>query len=351
MRGKTPNKILRAAAGVVVLLGVTPTPGRSQVLPGPGGPVEFIGLQRWEAQELFDAIRDLAPDLPFHACATVMRRNLGFADAAAMRWRIDQSDEWYTVVVGLEDSARVRYRPTGSETLDLPETWVELLAATGDDPYTQSVVARAFPASGYLSNPDGPRRVAEQMGADPESVERVWELVASADGEEDRRLSHEVLARDSSLSARVAATLVLGNFMDDDRSWHALVNSVIDPHPFRLVNNVARSMLEGMFAGMVEGLITWTGDPVDWSGARSPLAAIFGGTNLSAFNLILQVLVVTDIDPEFARQLVRESPDLLLAYAGAEHEPTRIPALNFLKAVSGEDFGTDVDAWRAWIGR
>ncbi|MYA11930.1 MAG: hypothetical protein F4087_15795 [Gemmatimonadetes bacterium] len=232
MRGKTPNKILRAAAGVVVLLGVTPTPGRSQVVPGPGGPVEFIGLQRWEAQELFDAIRDLAPDLPFHACATVMRRNLGFADAAAMRWRIDQSDEWYTVVVGLEDSARVRYRPTGSETLDLPETWVELLAATGDDPYTQSVVARAFPASGYLSNPDGPRRVAEQMGADPESVERVWELVASADGEEDRRLSHEVLARDSSLSARVAATLVLGNFMDDDRSWHALVNSVIDPHPF-----------------------------------------------------------------------------------------------------------------------
>jgi len=106
-----------------------------------------------------------------------------------------------------------------------------------------------------------------------------------------------------------------------------------------------------MFAGMVEGRITRKRNPIDWSGARSPLSAIFEGTNLSAFDSILQVLVVTDIDPEFAQQLARENPDLLLAYAGAEHGPTRIPALNFLRAISGEDFGTDVDAWRAWIRR
>ena len=108
-------------------------------------------------------------------------------------------------------------------------------------------------------------------------------------------------------------------------------------------------MLEGMHEGMVEGLMTRERDPVEWSGARSPLSAIFGGTNLPAFNSILQVLVVTDIDPEFAQELAHESPDLLLAYAGAEHGPTRIPALNFLKAISGEDFGTNLDAWRAWI--
>lgn len=212
------------------------------------------------------------------------------------------------------------------------------------------MVARAFPASGYLRNPESPRRLAEQMGADPESVERLWELATQAHGEEDRRLAHEVLARDSSSSARTVATLVLGNFMDDDGSWQALVGSVIDPHPHRVVNEVARSMLEGMFAGMVEGLMRRERDPVDWAGARSPLSAIFGGTNLPAFNLILQVLVVTDVDPEFARQLAHENPDLLLAHAGAEHGPTRIPALNFLKAMSGEGFGTDLDAWRSWIG-
>ena len=342
-------KILRTAAGIVALLAVTTTPGASQVIAGPAGPVEFIGLQSWDAQELFDAIQEFDPDLPFHACAALMKQELGFAEAAAMRYRMDQSDDWYTVVVGLEDSARVRYRPTGSETVDLPETWQELQAAIGDDLYTLSVVARAFPASGYLSNPESPRRLAEQMGADPETVERVWELAARANGEEDRRLAHEVLAKDSSAAARAVATLVLGNFMDDDRSWHALVSSVIDPHPYHVVNEVAWSMLEGMFAGMVEGLMTRKRGPVDWSGARTPLSAILGGTNLPAFNLILQVLVVTDIDPEFAQQLVRESPDLLLAHAGAEHRPHRLPALRFLQAMSGEDFGTDLDAWRGWL--
>lgn len=47
----------------------------------------------------------------------------------------------------------------------------------------------------------------------------------------------------------------------------------------------------------------------------------------------------------------RENPDLLLAYAGARHEPTRESAIDFLKAVSGEDFGVDVGAWRAWVER
>lgn len=189
------------------------------------------------------------------------------------------------------------------------------------------------------------------MGADPVFVERVWNLADRLDGEADRRRAHAVLASDSSSSARTVATLVLGNFMDDDRSWHALVSSVIDPHPHHVVNTVARSMLEGMHEGMVMGRMTRQRDPVDWSGARSPLSAIFGGTNLPAFSTILQVLVVTGIEPQLAQQLARESPDLLLAYAGAEHGPTRIPALNFLRAMGGEDFGTDVDAWRAWIAR
>ncbi len=47
----------------------------------------------------------------------------------------------------------------------------------------------------------------------------------------------------------------------------------------------------------------------------------------------------------FVQQLVRERPSLLLAYVGAEHEGTREPAIAFLKAVSGEDFGADLDAW------
>ncbi|MCY4571288.1 MAG: hypothetical protein OXF01_00690 [Gemmatimonadetes bacterium] len=49
-------KTLRTVAGIVTLLAVTAAHSDSQVIAGPDGPVEFVGLQRWDAQELFDAI-------------------------------------------------------------------------------------------------------------------------------------------------------------------------------------------------------------------------------------------------------------------------------------------------------
>ena len=97
-------KFARAVPGVVLLLALAATaaPSVAQVIEGPDGPVEFVGLQEWTARELFDAIQELAPDQPFHACAAVMERDLGFAGAAAMSYHTMGSDEVYTVVVGVE---------------------------------------------------------------------------------------------------------------------------------------------------------------------------------------------------------------------------------------------------------
>ncbi len=72
-------------------------------------------------------------------------------------------------------------------------------------------------------------------------------------------------------------------------------------------------------------------------------------SNSSGCRNVLRVLVAADIDPKFGQQLVRESPDLLLAYVGAQHDYTREPAVAFLEAVSGEGFGTDVEAWTGWV--
>ncbi|WP_425153657.1 hypothetical protein [Candidatus Palauibacter sp.] len=257
---------------------------------GPEGPVEFVGLKEWTASDLFEAIRELAPDQPFHACAAVMELELGFAEAAAMSYRTVGSDDVYTVVVGVEDSAHVRPRAIGSETLPL--------------------------------------------------LAEVWALIDGASSQEDRRFARELLARDASRSAREIATLVLGNFVDRDASWHGLVLSMTDPED--RVAAVAGSLLQGL-------IYSDRRRPVDWSQAREPLLAHFGGTNPWSFNLVLRVLVATEVDPEFGRQLARERPDLLLAYAGAEHRGTQAPAIAFLMAISGEDFGTDLEAWTTWL--
>lgn len=332
---------LRTAAGTILLLALTTSPGAGQVLDGPDGPVEFIGLERWDAQDLFDAIRELQPDRPFSACAAVMRFELGFADAGAFLFRNVGSIDSYTVVVGVEDSTRVRYRPVGSETVALPETWQTLKAIAEEDMRTLNVAARTLQSRvGFLNGIfNSARQLAERMGADPETLDQVWDLVDRVDGEEDRRLAHEVLATDSSWSARAVATLVLGNLIEDDTSWHGLVGSAIDPY----------GPVSGTALSILDGLTTEELDPVEWSGARIPLAAVFGGTNPFAFRDVLRVLVATDIDPEFGRQLVRESPGLILAYVGAEHDYTREPAVAFLEAVSGEGFGADVEAWTAWV--
>lgn len=316
---RTPPSIIVVA----VLLGLTASHSASQVIPGPEGPVEFIGLQQWDAQELFDTIRGLDPDLPFHACAVVMKDELGFADAAAISYRTRGVSGEYTIVVGVEDATRVRYRPAGMETVVLPETWRNLKAVVEED--VRTVTA----AAGMLHSRD----------AAPAVFGEVWDLVDSADSEEDRVLAHAVLARDSSASARAVATLVLGNFVNDETSWHGLVGSLIDSEG--RVSTVARSTLSGL---MRQDL-----DPVEWSGARNALSAIFDGTNPFAFRVTLRLLMATGIDPEFGRHLVRESPDLLLAHVGAEHDFSRELAMAFLRTVSGEDFGPDVEAWAAWI--
>lgn len=333
-------KSLRALTGIIVLLAAA-SPTTAQVIPGPRGPVEFIGLQDWKAQELFDAIQELYPGRPFSACAAVMKMELGFADAGAFSYRNLPSGSHYTVVVGVEDSTRVRHRTPGNETVALPENWQMVKTAIGDDLRLLSAVETALPSrGGFLDrvfNTSG--RVARRMRADSETLDRVWDFIDGADGEEDRRLAHEILARDESWSARAVATLVLVNFGGDDTSWHALAASLVDPHA--RVSSAAR--------GVLGRLIKRKKTPVEWSDASAPLSAILAGTRPFVFRNTLEVLVATDVDPEFGAQLVREEPELLLAYAGAEHEWTREPVLAFLRAVSGEDFGADVEALRAWM--
>jgi len=335
------RKSLQAVAGTALVLALTAPPGSGQVIAGPDGPVEFIGLQDWSAQELFDAIQATAPGQPFHACAVVMKEQLGFAEAAATGYYDLLTRDSYTVVVGVEDNSRVRHRARGIESVALPETWRDLSKAAGEDIRVLRAAAGTRHLRAGLFNAVFNRagRRAARMGADPATVDELWDLIDNADTEEDRLLAHEVLASDSSWLARSIATLVLSNFMDEDTSWHGLVGSLVDPD--YQVSSVARIMFDGLVASEM--------DPVEWIGAHTHLSALLDGTNPWVFREILNVLVSTDVDPEFARELVREHPDLLLAHVGAEHEMTREPAVDFLKAISGEDFGTDVEAWRAWV--
>lgn len=331
--------ILRSFTLVGILLAVMASPGTGQVLEGPEGPVEFIGLEGWTAQGLFDAIQQTAPDQPIHACAATMRFELGFADAGVFGYieSTTSSSERYTVVIGIEDRARVRYRTAGSETIALPESWQALKSVADEDLGALGMARELFDVR---HDRETARKLAHLFDSDLATIEPVWELIAALDGEPDRLLAHEILARDASWTSRAIAATALLNFGEDDTAWHDLVSAVIDPH----------GQVSGAATSVLRSLVKMeSGRTVRWDAAREPIAAVLDGTNPFAFQAVVRALATTGIEPALGKELIREAPDLLLAHVGAEHESTRQSALNLLTAVSGEDFGADPDAWREWL--
>jgi hypothetical protein len=51
----------------------------------------------------------------------------------------------------------------------------------------------------------------------------------------------------------------------------------------------------------------------------------------------------------FRSRVVHEAGDVLLEMAGMSQPNNREPALQILRALSGQDYGADVQAWRRWI--
>ena len=268
-----------------------------------------------------------------------MKGELGFADAGVFGYLASTTSgsERYTVIIGIEDRARVRYRTAGSETIALPESWQALKSAADGDLQALGMAREWFD---LRKDPETARKFAELFDVDLAAIEPVWQLIAALDGERDRRLAQEILANDASWMSRALAATVLVNFGEHDAVWHDLVAATIDP--IGQVSGAATSVLRSLV--QME-----RGRTVRWEAAREPIAAVLDGTNPFAFKAVVEVLAATGIEPTLGKQLIRETPNLLLAHVGAEHQRTRQPAIDLLKAVSGEDFGADREAWSEWL--
>lgn len=336
---------LRSIPLMVILLAVTASPGVGQVLEGPEGPVEFIGLERWKASALLEAIQETAPDQPLGACSATMKFELGFADAAVFGWVdadspedfLSGAPERYTVIIGIEDRGRVRYRTPGTETIVLPRSWQALKSVAEEDLGTLQLATAMFH---LRDDPESVGQRTEVFGLDTSGLPRVWTMIEAVGSEQDRLIAHAILARDASWSSRAIAASVLINFSEHDAAWHDLVSAAIDPE----------DRVKGSAHGVLQAWIqAGKGRPVRWDAARAQLLAVLDGTSPYVFRTVLDVLAATASETTLAKQLIREAPHLLLAHVGAQHEMTRQPAIDLLKAVSGEDFGADPEAWAVWL--
>jgi hypothetical protein len=149
-----------------------------------------------------------------------------------------------------------------------------------------------------------------------------------------------VLHGDRDAKKRAAAAFALAYGRDRAQVVEALVPSIGDPESV-VRNNVIRVLVE--IQHEAHALVV----------PLPPLlrAMTFPTTtdrNKAAYALSFAVKVAS---AEQRAQVIREVGDILVAMAAMKQPNNRDPALDILKALSGEDHGTDVTAWRAWLGR
>ncbi len=315
----------------VLLVSVTAISAPAQAVDTELGRMEFIGLTGWDAAVLVDSIRALAPGRPLHACAVTLKDKLHFADASVAYFEDDSAV--VVLVVGPQDSARVRYRAPFADTGRSRAAWEPARRLAADhNTFLVAVQLYGPMATGTASAAEVAGRIPPF--ADTDVVQKVWQFLERTRSPGDRDLAIRTLQHDGNEVNRAVAVAILVNFSRSDAAWRALVGALRDPS----------EVVNGFAGGALKGLYRSAPRKVDWSVSVDDLRAILAGTNLFAFAEVLELLTVTEVPPALGRRLLADNAGLVAGMALAEHPKTREIALRFLRQVSGRELATAVDA-------
>ncbi len=324
---------MRSVLLPLILSLTAPAVGVVQVVTYGQKVVEVIGLKKRTPADLQNALRQLDSTLTLEsaACAVLLRDSLGFADAAATSVTFRDTSWLVLTVVEPEDARLVQFRRPAADTGSTPSSWNPLSAALESDPAAVSplqdyrfLVGTSDSAFGHIAPP-------------PSLALR--DRVRARRSRPDWLAARTVILQDASVQHRAAAALVLSNFPARDSTWYVLAEGL------RTIPDVATSMTELVLTALARS----DSFVVDWAPARTTLAALLGGTTLFAYPKLLEALVATRIDPVLGTELARVNPDLLLSHAGARNPLSRAAGQRFLRHISGQDFGADVQKWKDWL--
>ena len=278
---------------------------RGQVVESKKGPVEFIGLETWTPEQIQAGLERL-PDGDLHYCAADIKK-AGIAEASVVI-HIGNDDKWYTVVTVVEPqrAAEIAWRASPASSIAVPSTW--------------AVLEEAARSGHLLDKPPTPLR----------------ERTAAADYDQ----AIEVLRGSAEATDREAAAAILTNFADRDGAWQALAGGLRDPD-----NRVASVCQQAL-----NQLRRHAARRVEWAPAAADLAAVLHGTNLFAFQELLETLAATEVQPSLAEALLGHGGGrLLLACLRAQHPNERRAAHALLVQLRSADLGEAPEPWAAWI--
>lgn len=308
----------------------------------PTGPVEIFGLRRWTLSMLRDSLRKYAPGLELHesACMVVLRDSLHFADALVttmVGFDRDAPTKEYRVIKVVEpaDRARVRWDDRPREQYWVVRPPYAPLFAGLTDSSGLFLPGHMF----WLQFRDSADR-AQALANAPERRrpygERIYAFLNDKRKESDRALALKVLEEDGYVINRIAALAVLGNFLDNDSTYYAIVRALRDRD-------------ERVRAAAALALTRIPERRIDWTPVVTDLRLLLGGTNVSAISSVMQLLTMTKVEPSLARPLLRGNAALVLEHLGSAVESAWARGL-LQQLNGGKTYATRAE-WSAWARR
>lgn len=332
--------MLLAAVAAIVSAATSIEAQKKAVIETSTGTIEILGLRTWTLDMLNDSLRAKVGfdfnSADAHACAAELRYKLGFADAAAIGFSNRETGRTNTLVTLAEpqDSARIKYRdlPYMDTTGGRPE-WTSLREIIGQKPRVfQVALANAFSRSDTS-------RLPASMWADWWAIRATWAFLDSNRTAAAQKSAIESLAGDRNIRDRQAAIAILVNFGDDDATWVALSQAMLERE--------GSAKFTALLA--MRTLVNAGKKPSDWSKIAPAVHAVLDGTSQFMMLDLLALLNKINPGPTMAKPFLKNGGSMLLGYASSDIARARETSLALLKSLRGKDLGADVKAWTKWV--
>jgi len=317
-------------ATAALVLGGCQVTARSQIIETARGRVEFVGLRNWDVATIEQRLHYESREQFYSHVLHDLTRKLGFAGAHCAVYREDGRPYKVITVLEPEELKRVRYLPEPELSLPTPAAWSDLLPIVQRRKFLNAILDYGSTLPGALSR--------DTLMSD---VDQKWfALLQRRQTEDDFNLAIERLARDRDERHRAIAAMVLANFGSRDAAWWALVSGLRD----------ANEGVRTVCSQTLLTLVNFTPRRIDWSPAAEDLNLLLSGTNLSAYQWVIELLLKTRVSPKLADTLLQgDAPQLLLAYLHSSHIHERKLAHDLLARLVSKDFGYDGKRWGDWL--
>jgi len=302
------------------------------------GVVEFVGLKKWNVNDLVDSLIALDPNSNLHACTATLKQQFKFSDASVMSMPTEEG--FYTLVTVIEpqDSSRVNYKSILNYKSKIIVDWGELINLIED--FTTVQIGLQY-YGGILKGDveathDKIKKYTDII--DVNNLNSLWSFLYNHQNAVDKDIAIKILAADKNPTKRMAAVIVLSSFSNDDKCWQVLVETLRDPDEnVRLMAYLTLNMYANYFARKI-----------DWAESKSSLRWLLNGTNLASFEMLLRILEKTELTPELAEQLLCNNYEFISDYLGVQNIVSKSKIISFLKLIHKENFNTE-EEWRNYL--